>query len=196
MRLITILLSILLVLAAGTALAEEKAPDTREVAVPATKSFELPVGGTLDETSGAYDRIYTKGAMSLQCDAESFDSVNDGMYYDLHCLQVDDYQPIELILDGDIIDTVMTLYCDPFDPLHPEQNVVMFDDDSGVGTLSAISTDMNLHLQPGQEYWLVVSAYGANMTGNYSVFSSGNVFDCGTVADVKTNWGTMKGMYR
>ncbi len=196
MRLISTLFSIALVLAASVALAEEKAPDTRELAAPTAKSLELPLSGSLSATSGAYDRIYTTGSVSLECSAETFDSVNDGSYYDLHCLQVDDYQPIELILDGDVIDTVMTLYCDPFDPLHPEQNVVAFDDDGGVGTLSAIAMDLNLHLQPGQEYWLVVSSYGASMTGDYTVFSSDNVFDCGTVAEVRTNWGTIKGMYR
>jgi hypothetical protein len=197
MRFTTSMLSILLVLGAGAALALEKTPDVINVAAKA--SFSPPVSGSLSEFSGTYDRIYTQGMIDAQCGAEAFDSINDAMYFDVYCLQVDDDQPIELVLDAagtNIIDTVLTLYCSPFDPLHPDQNVVAFDDDSGETTLSAITLADNLALVEGQEYWLVISTYGANMTGDYLLQKSSNVYDCGAVANEKASWGAVKGMYR
>ena len=40
------------------------------------------------------------------------------------------------------------------------------DDDSGVATLSAITAASQVALQPGRQYWLVISSYGAGMTGD------------------------------
>lgn len=197
MRFTNFLLSIFLLVGAGTALALEKTPDL--INVPAKASFSPPVSGTLSEISGTYDRIYTHGMVDAQCGAEAFDSVNDDMYFDVYCLQVDDDQPIELVLDAagtDIIDTVLTLYCSPFDPLNPDQNVVAFDDDSGETTLSAITLADELALVEGQEYWLVISTYGANMTGDYLLQKSSNVYDCGAVANERASWGAVKGRYR
>ena len=121
------------------------------------------------------------------------------MYYDVICFQTDSYDPIELNLDingTDLADAVLTIYCSPFDPLHPDQNVIAFDDDSGLGTLSAITLDMNVALIPSTEYWAVISTYGANMTGDYALQRSNNVFDCGIVTNDAASWGALKGMYR
>ncbi len=197
MRFATSIFCLFLILTAGSALAREKTLDTMNAA--AIASFAPPVSGSLTAASGTYDRIYTTGNIDAQCGAETTDSANDGMYYDLYCLQVDDYQPIEMILDAsgtNIIDTVLTLYCSPFDPLNPDLNVVAFDDDSGMDTLSAFTLSHGIRLVPGEEYWLVISTYGANMTGEYLIQKSSNVYDCGAVANEETNWGSLKGMYR
>ncbi len=197
MRSITSLICLALILAASTALAVEKQPDIMNVAAKTT--LNPPVAGSLTLASGTYDRIYTSGSIDAQCGAEAFDSANDGMYFDVYCLQVDDANPIDLILDANgtnIIDTVLTLYCSPFNPTQPQLNVVAFDDDSGEGTLSAITAAQNVVLEEGQEYWLVVSSYGANMTGDYVIQKSGNVYDCGVVTNEQATWGAIKGMYR
>jgi len=201
MRFTTFFLVTLMLLTANTVLAREKTPDVMNASATAlvTASFNPPVLGALTAQSGTYDRIYNQGAVDVQCGAEAIDSANDGTYYDLFCLQVDDEDPIELILDAagtNITDTVLTLYCAPFDPLHPEQNVLAFDDDSGESTLSAFTLAQNIVLTPGEEYWLVVSTYGAGMTGNYVIQRSGNVYDCGIVGDEETNWGSVKGLFR
>jgi len=201
MRFTTFLLVGLLLFATGTAVAREKTPDVINAAANTivVTSTNPPIFGLLSSQSGTYDRIYNQGAIDTQCGAEVLDSVNDGMYYDILCLQVDDNQPIELIVAAegtDIIDTVLTLYCSPFDPLFPDQNVVAFDDDSGLNTLSAFTLSDNIVLSPGSEYWLVISTFGANMTGNYVIQPSGNVYDCGAVGDEDTSWGAVKGLYR
>jgi len=199
MRFTIYLLCVLLLLTAGNALAREKTPDMMDFAARASAAFNPPESGSLTVMSSTYDRIYNLGAVDAQCGAEAIDSENDGMYYDLYCLQVDDTNPIELVLDAggtNIADTVLTLYCALFDPLNPELNVVAFDDDSGEATLSALTAAHDIRLDPGQEYWLVISTYGADMTGNYLLQKSSNVYDCGAVANDRASWGSIKGMYR
>lgn len=198
MRWITMLtVAGLLALAVGPAPAAEKMPDLVNVA--AEPSWNPPVSGSLTTLSGVWDRIYNLGDVAPGCGAEALDSANDGMYYDLYCLQVDDNQPIELVLDANgtnIIDTVLALYCDPFNPEDPTAGLIAYDDDGGVGTLSAFSAADGIVLQPGSEYWLVISSYGAGMTGDYVVQASSNVYDCGSVSREATSWGTVKGLYR
>lgn len=201
MRFTTFFLVALLLFATGTAVAGEKTPDVMNTAastITATSS-NPPFFGVISDQLGTYDRIYNQGAVDAQCGAEVLDSANDGMYYDILCLQVDDTNPIELVVaaDGtDIIDTVLTLYCSPFDPLFPDRNVIAFDDDSGLNTLSAFTLSDDIRLAPGSEYWLVISTFGANMTGNYVIQPSGNVYDCGAVANEAASWGAVKGLYR
>jgi hypothetical protein len=197
MRFKTFLLGLALIFATSSALAVEKKPDLMNVVAKAT--LTPPVAGSLTTSSGTYDRIYTSGGVDAQCGAEAFDSANDGMYFDIYCLQVDDNNPIDLILDANgtnIADTVLTLYCSPFNPTQPQLNVVAFDDDSGESTLSAITAAQIVRLVEGQEYWLVISSYGANMTGDYVIQKSSNVYDCGVVTNERATWGAIKGMYR
>jgi len=178
------------------AMAAEKALDAVNIKL-GTTSFQT-FSGTLDGSSPVYDRI-SSTAVDANCGAPAFDSLNDGMAFDIQCIEVMDTNPIEIILDPgltSISDTVLTLYCDPFDPLAPSLNVVAFDDDDGVATLSALSVPDNIRLVPGLKYWVVVSTYGAGMYGNYTAQLSDNVFPCGGVANESTTWGGIKGLYR
>ncbi len=197
MRFTTSLIIGLLLATAGTAQAREKKVDLTEISAKA--GFNSPTAGSLTAMSPTYDRIYATGLANAPCSTPTLDSANNGMYYDIYCLQTDDTNPVELILDingTNIIDAVMTLYCTPFDPMQPDQNVVAYDDDSGVATLSAITVSHSVVLEPGQEYFLVISTYGAGMTGDYVIQKSSNVFDCGAVANGHANWGSLKGQYR
>lgn len=178
------------------AMAAEKALDAANIKSGLT-SFQT-FSGTLDGSSPVYDRIYGT-TVDAHCGAPVFDSVNDSMAFDIQCIEVMDANPIEIILDPgltSISDTVLTLYCDPFDPLAPSLNVVAFDDDDGMATLSALSVPDNIRLVPGLKYWVVVSTYGAGMHGNYTAQLSDNVFPCGGVSSEATTWGDIKGLYR
>lgn len=178
------------------AMAAEKALDTVNIK-PGLAGFQT-FSGTLDGNSPTYDRIYGT-TVDANCGAPVFDSLNNGMAFDIQCVEVMDTNPIEIILAPGlttISDTALTLYCEPFDPLAPALNVVAFDDDDGMATLSALSVSDDIRLVPGQPYWVVVSTYGAGMHGNYAVQLGDNVFPCGGVAIEGANWGDIKGMYR
>jgi hypothetical protein len=188
-----IMMSLALALPAAAA---EKALDAKNIKSGVT-SFQT-FSGTLDGSSPIYDRIYGT-TVDAACGAQVFDSLNDGMAFDIQCVEVMDTNPIAIILSSDlttISDTALTLYCDPFDPLAPSLNVVAFDDDDGIATLSALSESDDIRLVPGLKYWVVVSTYGAGMYGNYTVQLSDNVFPCGGVASEGTTWGGIKGLYR
>lgn len=178
------------------ALAQEKSLDA--VNIKAGRSSFQTFSGTLDGNSPVYDRIYGTTA-DADCGAPVFDSLNNGMAFDIQCVEVIDTHPIAIVLDAgltSLTDTVLTLYCDPFDPTAPSLNVVAFDDDDGTGTLSALSVSDDIRLVPGREYWVVVSTYGAGMLGGYTVQLGDNVFPCGGVAVQGATWGDLKGMYR
>ena len=189
-------LTVALSSAALAAPASEKALDPVDVKPRAT-SFQV-LAGALDGSSPTYDRIYGT-TVAGNCAAPVSDSMNDGMSFDLFCVEVIDGSAVEIIIDPaltGISDTVLTLYCDPFDPQAPAQNVVAFDDDDGVGTLSAIAASDDVRLVPGREYWVVVSTYGAGMYGGFTVQLGDNVLPCGGVAIEGATWGGVKGLYR
>lgn len=178
------------------ALAGEKALDAFDIK-PRLTSFQV-LAGTLDASSPTYDRIHGT-AVNAACGAPALDSLNDGMAFDIFCIEVIDGAPVEIVIDPsqtNVADTVLTLYCDPFDPLAPSLNMVAFDDDDGVGTLSALSAADDIRLVPGREYWVVVSTYGAGMYGSFTVQLSDNAFPCGGVAVEGATWGDVKGLYR
>ena len=93
-------------------------------------------------------------------------------------------------------DTFFTIYCDPFDIAAPELNAVYTDDDDGEGLLSAFTVDDGLTLTVGNTYFLVVSTYGAGEVGDFSINTSANIIECGTVATDFGSWDSLKAYYR
>ncbi len=132
--------------------------------------------GVLDATSPTWDRIYG-GAVDPACNASVSDSSSDGQYYEVIPIQVTANEDLECeVHSGDITDTVIALYCDPFDPANPANNVVAYDDDDGAGNLSAFLATDNITLSPGNTYYLVVSTYSGGVTGSFTVdFTSATV---------------------
>lgn len=194
----TLILSVLLSLSVAVPVlaGDEKSGNDLDIK-PGTNSFQALIG-LLDASSPTYDRIFATG-VAADCGLATADSGNDGMALDIFCIEVSDGEPIEIIVDPaqtNIADTVLTLYCDPFDPLLPGQNVIAYDDDDGIGTLSALTSGDGIRLVPGREYWVVVSTYGAGMYGQFRVSLSDNAFPCGGVAVDGATWGDLKGMYR
>ncbi|MBK7769455.1 MAG: hypothetical protein IPI48_02680 [bacterium] len=178
------------------ALAQEKSLDSVNIK-PGKAGFQM-LPGTFDASSPTYDRIYGND-VDAACGAPMLDSANNGMAFDIFCIEVTDSAPVEIIVDPTlttISDTVLTLYCDPFDPMAPALNVVAYDDDDGMGTLSALTASDDIRLVPGREYWVVVSTYGAGMYGSFTVQLSDNAAPCGGVAVDGATWGDLKGMYR
>ncbi len=192
-------LIIALMLVAGSALAGEKVADTQN-AVPTLSTLGV-LSGTLDENSPTYNRIFG-GSVSLECASEVSDSSIDGMYFGLFCIEVSNSDPIELIVDPAatlLNDTVMTIYCDPFDPGAPDANIVSYDDDGGEGLLSAFVVADGITLTPGNMYYVVLSTFGAgddDDMGAFAINTSDNVTECGTVATEASNWDSLKAIYR
>ena len=154
--------------------------------------------GTLSGNSPTYDRPFGT-EISLDCDAPLIDSANDNVYLEIFCLKSIDANPIQLVVDAagtNITDTVLTIYCSNFDLSDPLGNAIVFDDDGGEGTLSAITLKDGVVLDPGQVFWAVLSTYGAAMTGNYLLQASENLVTCDVVPTASTTWGALKATYR
>lgn len=130
------------------------------------------VMGMLDGTDSTWNRIFNNTATSadLACTLASTDSGNDNQFFDVYEIEVTAAETLEAeIVSGDF-DTVMAIYCDPFDAAMPMNNLIFYDDDDGTGTLSAFTAADGIDLSPGMTYWVVVSSFGANgVTGNYQL---------------------------
>ncbi len=195
MKFVNVLL-IAAVLMAGAAFADEKMIDDQN-ALP-NAATRGTINGTLNENSSTYDRIYS-GTLSLDCASPVSDSGNDGTYFEMICFQVSDSEPIEMITDPALTtigDTFFTIYCDPFDMAAPEMNVVLTDDDGGEGLLSAYTVEDGLTLTVGNTYYLVVTTYAPDNMGDFSITTSGNIIECGTVATELGSWDSLKADYR
>lgn len=193
---IVIALLLCVVLMTTVAFAGEKTTDT-DNASPVTTVRDTWTG-SLTSTSPVWDRIFG-GAVSLECASNVSDSSQDGEYFELFCVEVTDSSPIEIIMDPaltDITDTIIMLYCEPFDAANPAANVVSVDDDGGEGLLSAFTVADNITLTPGNTYWLVVSTFYSATEGNFGLQTSDNVVDCGSVALEQTTFGALKANYR
>ncbi len=195
MKFVNVLI-IAMMLLSCTALAGEKISDTQN-ALPNLSTLSV-LAGTLDENSPTYNRIFG-GAVSLDCNSVVSDSGNDGMYFALFCIEVNSSDPIEMVVDPgstDLDDTIMTIYCDPFDPGAPEVNVISYDDDGGEGFLSAFTIEDNITLTPGNTYYLVLSTFSAGDMGDFAINTSDNVSECGTVPTEASSWDSLKASYR
>ena len=125
--------------------------------------------GRLTTDSPVWNRVSTL-ASSLNCDAVASDVPENGQYY--QAIPISSESGGRLIFEiqavsGSISDTTLSLYCDPFDPANPTQNLIAFDDDAGPGSLSAFTYSDNLALAPGEQYWLVASTFAAGATGDF-----------------------------
>ena len=124
-----------------------------------------------------YDRRFDVSTDNT-CNAASDDSSNDGTPFAV----VPIYSPTGATLVAstdnpgtDIADTVIFLYCDPFDPLSPELSLVAWDDDGGSGFLSAWDGSEGIVLVPDQQYFIVITSFdvGGVGGGNYELSFGG-----------------------
>lgn len=175
MKQVLIVMCVLCLASAGMAQVDEKAimgdsePGIRS---PAVDSYS----GLLWESSPVWNRIFGN-AVDTACNASMSDSGADGQYYEVIPIQVTAAENLEceiMLFTG--ADTVMALYCDPFDPANPQTNVVAYDDDDGWTPLSAFLASDNILLSPGNTYYLVVSTFNPGDWGTFTVdFTSATV---------------------
>jgi hypothetical protein len=186
---------VLPVLLMTSAFASEKLIDTSDV----QSAAQVSITGTLGGGSPTWNRTYNNiDPPDPTCNRPSSDSFSDGMYYGRHCIQVSSTDPIEIVVSAagtTISDTVMYLFCVPFDPSNPADRQVFSDDDDGDGLLSAFTLADNVVLTPGI-YDLVISTFSAGATGDYVIDTSLNVTECGPVPVDDATFGTIKAQYR
>jgi len=187
----------MIVLLAGTAIAETKQIDT--VNATLENASRMVISGTLDDSSPTFTRGFNNtGTPDLNC-AYPLNPSSSGVYYDLFCITSTDDQPIEIIVDDTattLDDSHMELYCANFDPEDSLNNCVFSDDDDGEGYYSAFTLDDNLVLPAGTEYWLVLTTFSAGDSGDFTINTSDNVELCGGVATESASWDMIKGIYR
>lgn len=156
----------------GFADVSEKTIDTQDYSMPAgDRSDTTP--GVLDG-SNTYDRAWDV-TYDGTCTATSLDSGNDGSSYEVFAF----YTPVAENLDalvtlGTLSDSVMFVYCDPFDPANPDVNLVAWDDDDGDGLASAIIPADGVAIDADTTYFLVIAGYGATALGTYTLDLGGN----------------------
>jgi len=173
------------------------APVAAEQSVDVSKEYEMrmmgivsdrePVGfpdapaadsysGSLTASSSVWNRIFGS-AVDPGCAAAMSDSGNDGQYYEAIPIEVSATEDLAAeVISFTGGDTVIAVYCDPFDPLNPLTNVIAYNDDGGAGTLSAFTAADGVTLQPGNTYWLVFSTYTGGVVGDFTIdFTSATV---------------------
>ena len=157
--------------------------EMRMMGLEQDQEFTFPEGiesdsysGSLTAGSPVWDRIFG-GAVDPLCNAAMTDSGVDGQYYEVIPIQVTSAEDLEAeVISFTGGDSVIALYCDPFDPANPLLNVVAYDDDDGVGTLSAFTAADGITLQPGNTYWFVFSTLSSAVMGDFTVnFTSATV---------------------
>lgn len=162
----------------------EKEPDTQEFSVNSR------VDSTNGELTGAltYDRQF--GAVyDGSCNATSNDSSNDGVPYQVFdIVSMNTENLVVSVTLGSLGDSVMTLYCDGFDPNNPGANIVAYDDDGGVGLASAFTEADGIQIQGGVPYQLVVAGFGAGDTGTFTL-DLGNATIFGRSIPTLGEWG-------
>jgi hypothetical protein len=134
--------------------------------------------------------------VSLDCNLAMTYEYTSDPHYQVFCIESTNTSPIQIWtapVTGQF-DTVLYLYCDPFDPLNSTENCVTVDDDGGDGLLSYIGLTTNVTLTPGVDYWLVICGYGATTVGQYTIQTSENVILCTTPVDEAT-WSAIKSLY-
>lgn len=191
------LLTLVLVLAAGLAIAADEKITEGNYTIQDPSRTEIT--GELTTNSPTWHRSFGSGTPSPDCAFPLTLSGNTGQYFDAVCIQVTDENPIEVevTVDGTTInDTTLHLFCDPFDSTDSLANAVYYNDDGGQGLLSAFSLANNVVLTPGNTYWLVLSTFSAGDMGTYRVVTSDNVILCGTVNIDHTDWSAIKELFR
>jgi hypothetical protein len=191
------LMALALVLVAGLAIAADEKRPEGDYTIQNPSRTEIT--GELTQESPTWHRSFGSGTPSPACAFSLTLSGNFGQYFDAICIQVTDQGPIEVevTVEGTTInDTTLHLFCDPFDSGDSLANAVFYNDDGGVGLLSAFTLANNIVLSPGENYWLVLSTFSAGDMGTYRMVTSDNVIVCGSVSLDQADWSTIKDLFR
>lgn len=195
MKKVTALVLIMAFASLAFAVDPPKEADTLDYTMDAPS--RIVIDGELTEGSPTWHRWRptSYSELGLNCDLVMTSDYTTEPYFDMYCFNVSDSEPVEFVVDSAGFDTVIYLYCDPFDPMAPTENAIYMDDDDGEGLLSAITADNGVTLTPGNDYWFIICSYSSTM-GLFSVSTSENVSICGSVGSDATDLGTLKSYFR
>jgi hypothetical protein len=157
----------------GAASADQKGPNLERHVQPGPNG-NLTQSGNLDG-SATFDRQFLV-TYDGSCAAASSDSSNDGVSYDTYSVYSPSGQNMqaEVVLNS-LTDSVLFVYCTPFDALNPTTNMRAWDDDGGVGLGSAIVAADGVAMVPNEVYTLVVSGFGNTDLGTYDLVLGGDL---------------------
>lgn len=133
------------------------------------------VSGVLDGSSPTWNRrAPDDGFRNLGCGLFTNDAQDNGMGYAVFEIQVSQPEDlaVSVVASGTTIpDTVLYLYCGPFDPLQPASNLIATADDivPGEDLLSAFTPERDITLTPGQSYFLVLTGFTAEDVGTFEL---------------------------
>lgn len=191
-----VIVTLLLVALASMAIASDLPKDIDRVDYVMDAPSRIVITGELTANSPTFERWRPASyeELGLNCDLVMTSSYTTQPHYDLYCFNVTDNEPVEFVVDEAGFDTVIYIYCDPFDPADATQNAVYMDDDDGDGLNSAIFAANGVTLNPGQDYWFLICSYSSTV-GTYSVMTSDNVALCGSVANEASTWSSLKSLF-
>lgn len=191
-----VIVTLLLVALASMAIASDLPKDIDRVDYVMDSPSRIVITGelTLDSPTFHRWRPASYEELGLNCDLVMTSDYSTEPHYDLYCFNVTDSEPVEFVVDNAGFDTVIYIYCDPFNPADATQNAVYMDDDDGEGLYSAIFAANGVTLNPGQDYWFLICSYSSTV-GTYSVMTSDNVALCGSVANEGSTWSNLKGLF-
>lgn len=191
-----VIVTLLVLALAGLAIASDLPKDIDRVDYVMDSPSRIVITGELTVDSPTFERWRPTSyeELGLNCDLVMTSSYTTQPHYDLYCFNVSDNEPVEFVVDDASFDTVIYIYCDPFNPADATQNAVYMDDDDGAGLNSAIFAANGVTLNPGQDYWFLICSYSSTV-GTYSVMTSDNVALCGAVANEASSWSNLKGLF-
>lgn len=110
------------------------------------------------------------------CAASSDDSSNDGTPFQVFPIYSPTGQAADIEVSlGSLGDSVLFIYCDPFDETAPASNIRAWDDDDGVGFGSAIVPADGVMLEAGVQYFAVVAGFTPSSTGTFDISLGGDI---------------------
>ncbi|MCB1606909.1 MAG: hypothetical protein KDI71_08030 [Xanthomonadales bacterium] len=132
------------------------------------------VMGNLDG-SATYDRRFLV-TYDGSCAAASSDSSNNGTSFQTFDVRSPSGQNMDAeVVLGTLNDSVLFVYCPPFNPADPATNIRAWDDDGGVGFGSAIVAADGVVMEPNQVYTLVVTSFSQGDAGTYTLNLGGDL---------------------
>lgn len=166
----------LVALVAGSAFVyagiSEKTTDTLNYQVSPVSRSDSTAGNV--DGSSTFDRTFSV-TYDGTCNASSLDSSQNGVGYEVFAFHTTVAENLDAsTTDGGLGDSVMFVYCDPFDPANPASNLVAWDDDDGSGFMSAITPADGVAMAADTTYYMVITGWSPTDLGNYTLDLGGN----------------------
>ncbi len=165
---------------------------------PLSAFGEYTISGNLDVSSKSWNRIKaTPTDIPPSCSTPAEDSYNDNVKYARFTITptVTGNLQAEITAGGSNIDSMLAIYCDPFDPDNPGNNLIAMDDDGNEYPHASLST-RDIPLQAGNSYHLVVSNYSNYIPyGSYQLTIGDNFKHIHTLKDSITALQVVAGIH-